>query len=65
MCRQWQGAVGLAWLWVGIELINGIGHPLWSLSQRDYTPGPITAPLLLITALYVTSLLRSAEQTDA
>lgn len=65
MCRQWKAAVGLAWLWVGIELINGIGHPLWSLSQLDYTPGLITAPLLLINALYVASLLRSAEQTDA
>jgi hypothetical protein len=51
--RQWPVAVPLAWLWVGIELINGIGHPLWSLREGGYTPGLITAPLLLMLALYL------------
>lgn len=50
---QWRGVVGLAWLWVGIELINGVGHPLWSLSRRAYTPGLFTGPVLLILALYL------------
>ncbi len=63
--RQWPGALGLAWLWVGIELINGIGHPLWSLSQLGYTPGLATAPVLLILALYLASQLRSPRQTAA
>ena len=63
--RQWRGSVGLVWLWVGLELINGIGHPLWSLSQLSYTPGVVTAPLLLILAVYLASQLRWAKQTAA
>lgn len=51
--RQWPSAGPLVWLWVTIELVNGIGHPLWSLSQLRYTPGVATAPLLLVLALYL------------
>ena len=57
--RQWASASLLAWLWVGIELINGIGHPTWSLIQRGYTPGVATAPLLLFLALYLARQLRA------
>ena len=45
--------VPLGWLWVAIELVNGIGHPLWSLGRGGYTPGVATAPLLLALALYL------------
>lgn len=51
--RHWAAAAPLAWIWVGIELINGLGHPLWSLRQGGYTPGLATAPLLLVLALYL------------
>lgn len=51
--RQWPSAVPLAWFWVVIELLNGIGHPLWSLVQRRYKPGVATAPLLLVVAIYL------------
>lgn len=57
--RRWAAASALAWLWVGIELVNGIGHPLWSLSQRAYSPGVATAPLLLILALALARHLRA------
>lgn len=30
-----------------IELVNGIGHPLWTLRQGGYTPGVGTAPFCL------------------
>ena len=43
----------LAWFWIIIELINGIGHPLWVLYQRAYVPGVITAPVLLVLAIYL------------
>lgn len=59
---RWQSAAGLAWFWIGIELINGIGHPLWSLSQIRYTPGLATAPLLLVIALYLAIQLSSSTQ---
>lgn len=60
--RRWPSAIGLAWFWVGIELINGIGHPLWSLTQLGYTPGVATAPLLLILALCLAQGLRSSDE---
>src|SRR5512146_249783 len=46
--KQWPSAVPLAWVWVVIELVNGVGHPIWSLSQLRYTPGVATAPVLLL-----------------
>ena len=49
--RGWPVAVPLAWGWVLVEIVNGIGHPLWSLRQGAYTPGLLTAPLLLILAI--------------
>lgn len=51
--QGWPSAVPLAWAWVALELINGIGHPLWSLWQGSYTPGVVTAPVLLVLALYL------------
>jgi hypothetical protein len=50
---RWPLAIPLVWLWVVIELINGIGHPIWTLAQRSYTPGVATAPFLLVLALYL------------
>jgi hypothetical protein len=56
--RGWRGAVRLAWVWVTIELINGVGHPLW---QGGYIPGVATAPILLALALYLATQLRHGE----
>jgi hypothetical protein len=63
--RDWRIAVPLAWLWVGIELINGIVHPLWSLRAGGYTPGVATAPLLFVVALYLAFQLRSKTPRGA
>src|SRR5688572_17050234 len=49
--RSWTSAQALMWFWVVLETINGIGHPAWSLAQHTYTPGVLTAPLLLVLAL--------------
>lgn len=51
--RGWPSATGLIWFWVIIETINGVGHPLWSLLQGGYTPGVLTAPVLLVLAVAV------------
>lgn len=55
--RGWPSAVAVAWFWVALETINGIGHPAWSLRQQAYTPGVLTAPILLALALYLASQL--------
>lgn len=49
--RRWPSAATFAWLWTGVELINGVGHPLWSIAQAGYTPGVATAPVLFVVAL--------------
>ncbi len=59
--KQWPAALPLAWLWVAIELVNGVGHPIWSLTQLRYTPGVATAPILLVLALYVARQLLTGQ----
>ena len=51
--RGWPSAALFAWIWVAVELINGIVHPLWALSVGGYAPGVATAPMLLILAIWV------------
>ncbi len=51
--RRWPSATAIAWAWVGLELVNGVGHPLWSLRQGGYTPGVATALPLLVLALFL------------
>ena len=51
--RNYNYARRLIWFWVVIEMINGIGHPLWALYEREYVPGVITALILLILSIYL------------
>ena len=48
--RRWSSAIAFMSFWVVIELINGMGHIVWSVQAAGYTPGVITASLLLILA---------------
>jgi hypothetical protein len=57
--RMWPSGAVFVWLWIAIELVNGIGHPAWSIMQRGYTPGVATAPVLLVLALSLVHQLRS------
>lgn len=61
MRRQWPSAGWLALGWAAIEAINGTVHPLWSLRQGGYTPGVVTAPLLLILALHLARQVKDAS----
>ena len=63
--RRWPSARLFAWLWVTIELINGVVHPSWSLLELRYTPGVATAPVLLILALYLAKQLLSRQARAA
>jgi hypothetical protein len=53
----WPSARALAWLWVAIELVNGVGHPVMALRAGGYFPGAGTAPLLLALATILAALL--------
>ena len=56
--REWPSARGFLWFWVVLEALNGLVHPAWSLRQGGYTPGLLTAPILLVLALGLASHLR-------
>jgi hypothetical protein len=47
----------LIWFWIILEIINGLGHPMFSIYQQKYLAGSITAPFLLFMAIYLASLL--------
>ena len=49
--RRWPSSGVFAWIWVVVELVNGIGHPAWSLYRGGYTPGVATSPVLLVVAV--------------
>jgi hypothetical protein len=59
--RRWRSARGIALGWAVVEVINGIGHPLWSLRQGGYTPGLATAPVLLVLAIILLARLRTTR----
>jgi hypothetical protein len=59
--KEWPSAAGFIWFWIVLETINGIGHPAWTLRQGGYTPGVLTAPILLVLALYLAFQLRNGN----
>jgi hypothetical protein len=56
--KEWPSAAGFIWFWIVLEMVNGIGHPAWAFRQGGYTPGVLTAPVLLAIALYLAFHLR-------
>lgn len=58
--RRWRSASAIAWGWVIVETLNGIGHTLWSVYNLSYTPGLATAPLLIVSALMLARELHRA-----
>jgi hypothetical protein len=51
--RRW------AWIWVAVELYNGVAHPIWAVAARGYNPGLATAPLLLVVAVLLALSLQA------
>jgi hypothetical protein len=62
--RGWPAALPLAWGWVVLATINGIGHPLWALRQGGYTPGVATSPLLFALAINLALRLQRATSSS-
>lgn len=48
-----SSARGWVWLWILIELGNGIGHSVMSLARGAYFPGVVTALVLLMLSIYL------------
>jgi hypothetical protein len=58
--RSWPSATAIVLGWAAVELVNGVGHPLWTLRQGTYTPGVATAPLLFVLAIRLLMELRES-----
>lgn len=63
--KRWRSATAIVTGWAIIELINGIGHPLWSLRQGGYTPGLATSPILLALSLMLFSQMRKIRDSES
>ena len=50
---SWPAARGIAWFWALLELGNGIGHLALALRNGGYFPGALTAPILLVLAVFL------------
>ncbi len=48
-------------IWIFIESINGIGHPVIAIIRGHYFPGLYTAPILLIVSIYLIVHLMSSN----
>ena len=60
--HNWRSAASFAWFWVCVALVNGIGHSMWSLLQQGYTPGLVTALVLLPLAVLLARELISGRR---
>ena len=48
-----------AWIWVAIEMYNGVAHLVWAAAARSYNPGLASSPFLLVLAIYLALGLRA------
>lgn len=63
--RRWSIAPSILWLWIVVETINGIVHPLWSVLQGGYTPGVVTAPILLLLAMSLAMIVTRGTRSSS
>jgi len=60
--RKPMSSSGLIWLWIVLEILNVIGHISWTLYAKTYTPGGVTAIILLILVI---SLFKQLISTNS
>lgn len=60
--RCWHSARAIALGWAVVELVDGVGHPLWSVRQGRYTSRVVTTPVLLDLAAVLAWQLRPATR---
>lgn len=62
----WKSSTAVAWFWVALELMNGIGHTIFAIEAGGYFPGIYTAPFLVVFAIFVAfKLLHSGNGKHA
>jgi hypothetical protein len=50
------------WIWVVIEIFNGLAHSAWAIISRGYVPGLATSPILFAFAAYLFHRLRATPE---
>lgn len=60
-----RSARSWAWLWVVIEVYNGVAHIIWAGAVHRYNPGLVSAPFLLVLALYLALQLHISARSVA
>ena len=61
-----RSAVGWVWLWLLVELGNGVGHTAIALARPAYFPGVLTALLLFALSSYLAvQMLRNQQRRRA
>jgi len=63
--RTWPSARTFMWIWAIVEISNGLVHPGWSILQRTYIPGTLTAPVLLVLGLMLARTLSRSAPSGA
>ncbi len=58
--RGWRLIVAM---WVVGEAYNAVGHSLWSIWTRSYTPGLLTALALIPLVVWLIYLLRNSRKS--
>jgi hypothetical protein len=48
----WRSARGVIWFWSILEFANGVNHCVLAVSSGGYFPGVLTAPLLILLAVW-------------
>ncbi len=54
----------LIWFWIILQTINVIGHVAWTIYEGTYTPGIITAFLILIIVIFLIRALTKISETN-
>ena len=53
----------LIWFWIILGGLNGMGHVVWTISSKSYTPGLITAmAMIALVIVLFKSMIRSPSR---
>jgi hypothetical protein len=61
--QEWRSARGVVWFWSILELVNGVNHCVLALWSGGYFPGALTAPLLILLAVWNVRRLRQQTRS--
>ena len=65
LTKKHSSSYSLIWFWIVLQTLNVIGHIAWTINNRSYTPGVVSAFLLLsIVVLLIKRLSILSKEPD-